>query len=113
MYYYAMINLDTKVITGFIESAIAADPENEPELILVDSIDETWIHRKRWISETQTWVDVLPNEVHYNHVQNSAMFTHIDANGIKHWLDDFVDGLASGTSSPNFSVDANGVLFVG
>lgn len=113
MYKYAMINLNTNIITGFVESEIAADPEYEPELILVDSIDETWINRKRWVAATQTWVDVLPNEVNYDQVQNSAMMAHFDSDGEKRWLNTYVNDIAADVASLNFSVDANGILSIG
>lgn len=94
MYIYALIGTDSKVVDGF---EVYSSPLTGEELfghILVDAVDETWIQRKRWVEETQQFVDVLPSETGLN-VRNSLEFTHIDSNGTKHWLDVFVNDLAS------------------
>lgn len=91
MYIYAVIGTDSKIVEFF---EVWDNPVGEEEASfykLVDEIDETWIQRKRWDEETQSFVDVLPSEASYH---NSLEFTHIDANGTKHWLDEFVNDLA-------------------
>ena len=91
MYIYASIGGDTKVVESF---EVRSSPINEDEAeyyVLVDAIHEDWIQRKRWNAETQSWEDVLPSEAV---VPNSSQYTHKDINGIKHWLDDYVNDLA-------------------
>lgn len=92
MYVYAFLGGDLKIVEYF---QVSDYPVNEEELeycVLVDAVHEDWIGRKRWVAETQTWVDVLPTES--TMARNSLEFTHIDADGTKHWLDDFVNDLA-------------------
>lgn len=92
MYIYAFLAGDLKIVEYF---QVSDYPVNEEELeycVLVDAVHEDWIGRKRWVAETQTWVDVLPTES--TMARNSLEFTHIDADGIKHWLDDYVNDLA-------------------
>lgn len=90
MYIYAIINSHTGIVEDFWEET---EPlENDPIAILVNAIDETWIQRKKWDEETQQFVNVLPSEAE---TRNSLEFTHIDSNGTKHWLDVFVNNLAS------------------
>ena len=91
MYIYAMVNGSNIVIQFFTETNLLS-PEEFPDCILVDAIDETWVGRKRWNAETQTWEDVLPSE---STGSNSLEFTHIDSDGTKHWLDVFVNDLAA------------------
>lgn len=91
MYIYAAISMDTKIVEGFVVYESPADPEIETNLILVDAVDETWIRRKKYDEATQTFVDVVPTENLYH---NSLEFTHIDADGAKHWLDEYVNDLA-------------------
>lgn len=95
MYYYASIG-NGNVVEMFWEYEQPANPEYEPNLILVDRIDETWIQRKRWDADNQTWEDVLPSES-MNH--NSLEYPHIDSNGTKHWLDVFINDLAEDVSN--------------
>lgn len=91
MYYYALINLETKIIESFIVYGVPADLESEPYLIPVDAIEETWVRRKKYDEATQTFVDVTLDEAV---AHNSLEFTHIDADGTKHWLDEYVNDLA-------------------
>ena len=90
MYIYARIDLNN-VIEDFVIYEAPADLTWETNLVLVDAVNETWIRRKRWDAESQTWEDVLPTE---SNTRNSLEFTHIDADGTKHWLDESVNDLA-------------------
>lgn len=95
MYIYALIGNPSNVVEDFVVYEFQADPIEEPNLILVDAVHEDWVQRKRWNASTQTWENVLPTE---SDTRNSLEFTHIDSNGAKHWLDVFVNNLASGGS---------------
>lgn len=89
MYIYAIISSNTKIVEDFW---IETEPlEDDPCAILVDAVDETWIQRKKYDEITQTFVDVAVAESNTN---NSLEYTHIDADGTKHWLDVFVNDLA-------------------
>lgn len=90
MYIYAVVGAENKIVEYF-ETLSRPAGEEEPNYILVDAIDETWIQRKRWNPEIQEFEDVLPTEAN---TRNSLEFTHIDSNGTKHWLDNFVNDLA-------------------
>lgn len=90
MYIYAVINYETNIVEYFME--VEDLITDDPYAILVSAIDETWIQRKKYDFDTQTFVDALVSESETN---NSLEFTHIDANGTKHWLDVFINNLAS------------------
>lgn len=90
MYIYAVVGAENKIVEYF-ETLSRPAGEEEPNYVLVDAIDETWIQRKRWNPETQEFEDVLPTEAN---TRNSLEFTHIDSDNTKHWLDDFVNDLA-------------------
>lgn len=91
MYIYAMVNLDNGIVCCFATESFPMSPEDFPDAIAVDAVDETWIGRKKYDFETQTWSDVLVSE---STSQNSLQFTHIDSDGVKHWLDDYINDLA-------------------
>ena len=104
MYVYAFLGGDLKIVEYF---QVSDYPVNEEELeycVLVDAVHEDWIGRKRWVAETQTWVDVSPTES--TMARNSLEFTHIDADGIKHWLDEFVNDLAEDVANAG-SIDTS------
>lgn len=88
MYIYACIGSDSKIVEAFEVWESPVGIEDAAYFILVDAIHEDWIQRKRWNAETQAWEDVLPSEAAYH---NSLEFTHIDADGTKHWLDEYVN----------------------
>ena len=91
MYIYAVIGYDSKIVEFFEVSEFPFNTEEEPNHIPVDAVDETWIRRKKYDEATQTFIDVQPNEVTFN---NSLEYTHIDADGTKHWLDTYINDLA-------------------
>lgn len=95
MYIYAAIGNPSNIVEDFVVGEFPADPIEEPNLILVDAVHEDWIQRKRWNADAQTWEDVLPSEAN---TRNSLEFTHIDSDGTKHWLDEYVNDLASNSS---------------
>ena len=86
MYIYACIGTDSRIVEEFLVLDYPYDGEFGMHRILVDEVNESWIGRKRWSDEAQIWEDVQPNETM---AQNSSVFTHIDANGTKHWLDNY------------------------
>ena len=95
MYIYAMIGMDTKIVEQFWEVSSPLSSEEFPDCILVDAVHEDWVQRKKWDETTQTFVDVSLSETN---THNSLEFTHIDSDGVKHWLDEYVNDLASGGS---------------
>lgn len=90
MYIYAVIGGDN-IIQYFETTEELYPPEDFPDYFLVDAIHEDWIRRKKWDNASQQFVDVTISETKTN---NSLEFTHIDADGTKHWLDEFVNNLA-------------------
>ena len=96
MYIYASIGNPSNVVEDFVVGEFPADPIEEPNLILVDAVHEDWIQRKRWNADAQTWEDVLPTE---STTRNSLEFTHIDDEGTKHWLDEYINDLALNSTS--------------
>lgn len=91
MYYYAVINMENNIVYDFYVESSPLNLEEWVDCILVDAVHEDWIQRKRYDAATQQFVDVLPSEAM---ADNSLEFTHIDANGTKHWLDDYINDLA-------------------
>ena len=102
MYIYAMIGHDTKIVEMFTIESSQLPAEDFPDCILVDAVDETWIQRKKWDETTQTFVDV---EISETNTHNSLEFTHIDADGTKHWLDDYINDLAEDVANAGGSVE--------
>lgn len=94
MYIYAMTG-NGNVVEYFEVTESPYSSEVFPNAHLVDAVHEDWIQRKRWDEAAQAFVDVLPSEAN---TRNSLEFTHIDADGVKHWLDDYVNDLAAGGS---------------
>lgn len=104
MYIYALISSSTGIVESFMTTSYLMDEEEATEsgAVLVDAIDETWIQRKKWNAEEQVWEDVLPTE---SNTRNSLEFTHIDADGTKHWLDDYINDLAEDVANAGGSVE--------
>ena len=90
MYIYAVLG-GNNIVESFVTSDVAAGEDELEVLILVDAVDETWIRRKKYDTATQTFVDASFSDYTY---QNSLEFTHIDADGTKHWLDGYINDLA-------------------
>ena len=95
MYIYAHVGYIDKIVQYFTIEEYLLPEDDFPDAIIVDTIDETWIQRKKWDSTTQTWLDVTLDETG---THNSLEYTHIDSNGVKHWLDEYIEDLASGGS---------------
>lgn len=89
MYIYAVVNYETRIVEYFME--VEERITDDPYAIEVSAIDETMIQRKKWNDISQTWEDV---SVYESETNNSLEYTHIDANGTKHWLDVFINDLA-------------------
>lgn len=96
MYNYAVIGENNIVEVFWIEES-PLSPEDFPNAIPVDEPDIRWVQRKKWDAETQQFIDVDVSEVTMN-VQDSSSHTHFDSNGNRHWLDDYINNLASGGS---------------
>lgn len=86
MYIYANIGYDTKILESY--TIIDFEITDDPCMIPVTETNEDWIQRKKWDETTQTFVDVSLSETN---TRNSLEFTHKDANGTKHWLDEFIN----------------------
>ena len=91
MYIYANVGGETQVVESFMTTEELLSASDWPDSHLVDAVDETWIQRKKWDAETQQFID-LPASESINH--NSLEYPHIDSNGVKHWLDVFINDLA-------------------
>lgn len=96
MYNYAVIGENNIVEVFWIEES-PLSPEDFPFAIPVDEADIRWVQRKKWDAEAQQFIDVDVSEVTMN-VQDSSSHTHFDSNGNRHWLDDYINNLASGGS---------------
>lgn len=96
MYIYAMLG-ENNIVNSFWFETSPLSPEDYPDAILVEEADIRMVERKKWDYETQQFIDVDVSEVTMN-VQNSSSHTHFDSNGNRHWLDDYINELASGGS---------------
>lgn len=103
MYIYAMIGYETRIVESF--NVLDFELEEDPCAIPVAEVNEDWIQRKKYDDATQTFVDVSLSETN---TRNSLEFTHKDADGTKHWLDEFVNDLAEDVAA----IDTSGFAAV-